>query len=90
MGEIALKYADFVIFTSEDPRLEKPTDIINQMLSTTNSNQIDRTEAMIYAFKVAKKNDIILVTGKGRENYFEENNVRINYSDFDHLLDIRI
>lgn len=45
---------------------------------------------MIYAFKVAKKNDIILVTGKGRENYFEENNVRINYSDFDHLLDIRI
>ena len=43
-----------------------------------------------YAFKVAKKNDIILVTGKGRENYFEENNVRINYSDFDHLLDIRI
>lgn len=96
MGEIALKYADFVIFTSEDPRLEKPTDIINQMLSTTNSNQnnykviIVRTEAMIYAFKVAKKNDIILVTGKGRENYFEENNVRINYSDFDHLLDIRI
>ena len=96
MGEIALKYADFIIFTSEDPRLEKPTDIINQMLSTTNSNQnnykviIDRTEAMIYAFKVAKKNDIILVTGKGRENYFEENNVRINYSDFDHLLDIRI
>ena len=96
MGEIALKYADFVIFTSEDPRLEKPTDIIKQMLATTNSNQnnykviIDRTEAMIYAFKVAKKNDIILVTGKGRENYFEENNVRINYSDFDHLLDIRI
>lgn len=96
MGEIALKYADYVIFTSEDPRKEKPKDIIDQMLSTTDSKQsnykiiIDRTEAMIYAFKIAKKNDVILVTGKGRENYFEENNVKMVYSDFDHLLDIRI
>lgn len=96
MGSIATDYADYTIFTSEDPRCENPLDIINQMtkyIDISNPNYrvvINRKEALAYAFKIAQKNDIILVTGKGRENYFEENNIVIPYSDFDYLLDLRI
>lgn len=96
MGNIALEYADFTIFTSEDPRNENPLDIIKEMISDidyTKDNYkivVNRTDALTYAFKIAKKDDIILVTGKGRENYFEENNLIIPYSDFDYLLDIKI
>ena len=96
MGSIALEYADFVIFTSEDPRSENPNEIISEMLSTTDLTHqnyriiLNRSEALTYAFKIAKKDDIILVTGKGRENFFEENNMIIPYSDFDYLLDIKL
>lgn len=96
MGNIATDYSDFVIFTSEDPRCENPVDIISQMtkmidMSRTNYKIIvNRQEALSYAFKIAKKNDIILVTGKGRENFFEENNIIMQYSDFDYLLDLKI
>ena len=77
------------IFTSEDPRLEDPNDIIKEMtkmIDLENPNYkiiINRQDALSYAFKIAKKDDIILVTGKGRENFFEENNIIYPYSDFD-------
>lgn len=96
MGSVATEYADYTIFTSEDPRLENPINIINDMtkiidISKPNYNIIiNRKDALNYAFKIAKKDDIILVTGKGRENYFEENNHIYEYSDFDFLLDIKI
>ena len=94
MGSIACEYADFVIFTSEDPKCENPIDIINQMiqlLDISNNNYqiiLNRKNALSYACSIAKENDIILVTGKGRENFFEENNARIPYSDFEYLLSI--
>lgn len=96
MGSIACEYADYTIFTSEDPRLEDPKEIINQMtkmidISKNNYKMIiNRQDALTYAFKIAKKDDIIVVTGKGRENFFEENNIIYPYSDFDYLLDIKI
>lgn len=96
MGTIATEYADYTIFTSEDPRLENPIDIIHdmkKMIDLENPNYkmiVNRKDALSYAFKIAKKDDIILVTGKGRENYFEENNMIYTYSDFDYLLDIKI
>lgn len=96
MGSIALEYADFTIFTSEDPRNEDPLQIIHEMISdVTNLKDdykiiVNRTDALTYAFKIAKKDDIILVTGKGREHTFEENNITFPYSDFDYLLDIKI
>lgn len=96
MGSVALEYADFTIFTSEDPRNEDPLQIINEMISDVTDLKenykiiVNRTDALTYAFKIAKKDDIILVTGKGRENSFEENNIIIPYSDFDYLLDIKI
>lgn len=96
MGSVAIDYADYTIFTSEDPRCENPIDIIDEMTKMIDISKpnykviINRKEALTYAFKIAKKDDIILVTGKGRENYFEENNIIIPYSDFDYLLDLKI
>ena len=96
MGSVATEYADFTIFTSEDPRNEDPLIIINEMISNIDISKdnykiiVNRTDALTYAFKIAKKDDIILVTGKGREDFFEENNIVIPYSDFDYLLDIKI
>lgn len=96
MGSIATEYADYTIFTSEDPRTEDPNEIIKEMIKmidlTRNNYKIiiNRQDALSYAFKIAKKDDIIIVTGKGRENFFEENNIIYQYSDFDYLLDIKI
>ena len=96
MGNVATEYADYTIFTSEDPRLEDPNDIIKEMTKMIDLESpnykiiINRQDALSYAFKIAKKDDIILVTGKGRENFFEENNIIYPYSDFDYLLDIKI
>lgn len=96
MGNVATEYADFTIFTSEDPRNEDPLVIIHEMIRDIDISKdnykiiVNRTDALTYAFKIAKKDDIILVTGKGREDFFEENNIVIPYSDFDYLLDIKI
>lgn len=96
MGSVASEYADYTIFTSEDPRLENPINIINdmtKMIDLSNPNYdiiINRKDALTHAFRLAKKDDVILVTGKGREATFEENNYIYEYSDFDYLLEIKI
>ncbi|MBR2381963.1 MAG: UDP-N-acetylmuramoyl-L-alanyl-D-glutamate--2,6-diaminopimelate ligase [Clostridia bacterium] len=74
MGEIAVQNADFVIVTSDNPRSEKPNLIINDILL----NIIDcdnfavipnRKNAIEYAIATARAGDIILLAGKGHENY---------------------
>ncbi|MFR5891795.1 MAG: glutamate ligase domain-containing protein [Bacilli bacterium] len=78
MGNVATEYADYTIFTSEDPRLEDPNDIIKEMTKMIDLESpnykiiINRQDALSYAFKIAKKDDIILVTGKGRENFLKK------------------
>ena len=74
MGEIASKNADFVIVTSDNPRSEKPNDIINEILSgmkdASNFAVVpDRRKAIEYAIATAREGDIILLAGKGHENY---------------------
>lgn len=90
MGKIASEYADFVIFTSEDPRNENPSDIIKQMVSEiTTSNYLcieERKSAIDYAFQIAEEGDSIIVTGKGRETYFEIDGIIYPYSDYDYVL----
>lgn len=90
MGKIACKYADLVIFTSEDPRSENPDDIIKQLTSRINTDNYkcitNRKDAINYALRWAKAGDTIIVTGKGRETFYEENNVIYQYSDFDYIL----
>ncbi len=75
MGSIAARYSDFVIITSDNPRSESPTDIINDILvgldgSPTPYKVIEnRIEAIKYAISIAQPDDIIVLAGKGHETY---------------------
>ena len=74
MGQIAIENADFVIITSDNPRNEKPNSIINDILlgivDKSNFAVIpDRKKAIEYAIATAQEGDIILLAGKGHENY---------------------
>lgn len=87
MGEIASKYADLVIISSDNPRFESRSKIAEDIVSGIKSGNykviLDRVEAIEYAFKIAGYGDVILIAGKGDENYIEENGVKMPYSDFD-------
>lgn len=70
LGEIAKKYCTEIIITNEDPYDEDPMDIINQVLETEGPKAkkiLDRKEAITNAIKLAKKDDVVVITGKGSE-----------------------
>lgn len=74
MGAVAAKYADFIIVTSDNPRTENPKAIIGHIIKGIPANKnyiviVDRTEAISFAIKTAKKDDIIVLAGKGHEQY---------------------
>ncbi len=75
MGAIAEKYADFAIVTSDNPRTEDPQEIINEILAGMKSGEnqykviCDRVEAVQWAIDKHLPNDVILLAGKGHEDY---------------------
>ena len=75
MGRIATFYSDAVIITSDNPRHENPSEIIDDILKGTEDSKTpvyiieNRKKAIEYALKKAQKNDIILLAGKGHEAY---------------------
>ena len=77
MGEVAGKYAEYTIITSDNPRTESPEDIIQEIeegIKKTKGNYeciIDRREAMKKAISMANKKDIVIFAGKGHETYQE-------------------
>lgn len=87
MGEISGKVADYTIITSDNPRTEKPEDIIKSIeegISKTKGKYevvVDRTEAIEKAIKMANKRDIIILAGKGHETYQEVNNEKKHYDE---------
>lgn len=88
MGSIAEKYSDKIILTSDNPRCENRTSIIEDIYSGINDGDkvvkcVVRYHAILYACKCAEIGDTIAVLGKGHENYIEENNVKIKYSDIE-------
>ena len=82
MGEVSGNMADLTIITSDNPRFEKPEDIINDIktgISKTSGEYveiIDRKEAIRYAILNARKNDVIVLAGKGHEDYQEIEGVK--------------
>lgn len=86
MGRIAAELADFVIITSDNPRTEKPGDIIAEILPGLENSQTpyiileNRVEAIHWAMDHAEKNDVIVLCGKGHETYQEINHVK-NHMD---------
>ena len=85
MGELAARLADRVIVTSDNPRSEKPTAIIEQVLSGIVEGEVeaieDRQVAIFTAVHQARPGDVILVAGKGHETYQEIAGVRHPFSD---------
>ncbi len=88
MADIASKKSDKVILTSDNPRSEDPNKIIKDMESGVDKTQLrktlsitDRREAIKAAASMAESGDIILVAGKGHENYQEVNGVRTDFDD---------
>ncbi len=87
MGEIAANLADFVILTSDNPRYEDPYEIISQIESgvkKTGKNYVsvtDREAATGYAVNLLSKGDVLLVAGKGGENYQEVMGIKHSYND---------
>lgn len=88
MASIACKYSDKVILTSDNPRTENPIDILRDMESgvdEVSSKKVltipDRYVAIKTAVMLANKGDIILVAGKGHENYQEINGVKHHFDD---------
>ncbi|MDO4158923.1 MAG: UDP-N-acetylmuramoyl-L-alanyl-D-glutamate--2,6-diaminopimelate ligase [Prevotellaceae bacterium] len=95
MAQEAVKQSDKVIITSDNPRFEEPQDIINDMLAGLNAQQmkkvisiVDRKEAIRTACMMAKKGDVILVAGKGHEDYQEVKGVKHHFDDKEILQDI--
>ncbi|MEW6569998.1 MAG: UDP-N-acetylmuramoyl-L-alanyl-D-glutamate--2,6-diaminopimelate ligase [Nitrospirota bacterium] len=85
MGAVATGLSDSVIITSDNPRNENPLDIIREIeLGAVNQNYIvepDRREAIRTAVDMALAGDIILVAGKGHEDYQEIKGIRHKFSD---------
>ncbi len=86
MGRIAEQFADVVILTNDNPRHEDPASIINEIatgMQTTPSAVPDRTQAIRAALSEARSGDIVLVAGKGHEDYQQFGDRRLAYSDRD-------
>lgn len=89
MGKTVCDNASYAIFTYEDPRSEKPIDIINMLISDIkddhNNYEIveDRAEAIKRAIDIAKDNDMVLILGKGNETYEKLKDKTIYFNDFE-------
>ena len=95
MAKVATELSDIVILTSDNPRFEEPEDIINDMRAGVDAQQakkvitiVDRREAIRTACMLALKGDIILVAGKGHENYQEIKGVKHHFDDKEVLTEI--
>ena len=92
MAKIACDLSSQVIITADNPRSEHPDDIIKDMISKLNFIQkkkvliiTDRKQAIMTAGKLANKNDIILVAGKGHEKFQEIKGEKIPFNDMEEL-----
>ena len=87
MGEIGVKLADFAIVTSDNPRTEDPLAIIDDILKGIKPGMgayvvvPERRTAIRYAMDIAKKDDIIILAGKGHETYQEINGVKYHLDE---------
>jgi UDP-N-acetylmuramoyl-L-alanyl-D-glutamate--2,6-diaminopimelate ligase len=88
MAQEAVRQSDRVIITSDNPRFEEPQDIINDMLAGLDQRQMkkvvaitDRREAIKTAVMLARKGDVILIAGKGHEDYQEIKGVKHHFDD---------
>ena len=94
MAKECVKYSDKVIITSDNPRFEEPRDIINDMLTGLSSDDMhkvitieDRREAIRTACMMAVEADVVLIAGKGHEDYQEIKGVKYHFDDHEVVRD---
>ena len=88
MGEVADKYASVIILTSEDPKSENTLDIINDIAKgIKNIFKViiipNRKKAIIKALEIASGDDLVIITGKGNENYEIFNGYKVRHNDIE-------
>ena len=91
MGEIASLLSDYVILTNDNPRDENPKEIIREIKQNMNNNYkiiYDRKKAIQEGIKILKENDVLLILGKGHEEYQVIDNKKIFFSDLYTVYDI--
>ena len=93
MGKIAERYADLSIVTTDNPRFEDPEEIIRDIVDGFEHarkyvTETDRGSAIKLAFKQAGKDDLILIAGKGAEQFIEVQGQRIPFSDRTYFLQL--
>jgi UDP-N-acetylmuramyl-tripeptide synthetase len=91
MGTAAAEGADRVVITSDNPRTEDPAAIVTAVAAGVPSSRaqamvrvVDRAEAIAFALREAAERDVVLVAGKGHEDYQEVNGERRPFSDVEH------
>lgn len=95
MAEVACEHSNKVVLTSDNPRSENPEDILNDMEATLTfayKRKVlrisDRREAIKTACSLANEDDVILIAGKGHENYQEIKGVKHHFDDREVLLEM--
>ena len=89
MGALAEEYADIVIITNEDPYSEDPEDIIDQVMSGIKNKELNknlfrisgRKEAIEKAMSIAERDDLVMITGKGAEQFIICGEKKIQWDD---------
>ena len=86
MGKVAASLSSQVIVTSDNPRDENPEAIIDDIVRGNENKNIirivERRSAIEYALSIAKTSDVVVILGKGAENYQEIKGVKMQYSDY--------
>ena len=87
MGKVVLEKSDYVIFTMDDPRFEDPNKIIDDLVSGSDKTNyeriVDRKKAIYKALDIAVDKDIVLIAGKGRDDYMAIDDKYLPYCDYD-------
>ena len=85
MASIACELSDYSIFTSDNPRDEDPIEILNDMVQSLDKNNYEtienREKAIIKGIQMLENNDILLLLGKGHENYQLIKNIKYDFDD---------
>lgn len=89
MGNIAEKYSNFIVLTSDNPRFEDPAKILDDiergMKKTNHVKIVDRREAIKYALGLVADGGVVAILGKGGELYQDINGVKTPYNDFEEI-----
>jgi UDP-N-acetylmuramoyl-L-alanyl-D-glutamate--2,6-diaminopimelate ligase len=85
IGKLIMEKSNISIFTMDDPRNESVDKIIDDMVGDSKDyfRIVDREEAISYALNIASENSVVLILGKGRDNYMAIGDKKIKYNDYD-------